>query len=600
MAVQTLLTDSRHPYYTMLDYVKFRLTYAGGRQFIDKYLERFDTRESKSDFQRRKRLSHNPGFAAQALDEIIAGITQRMPEITRSGGTDSYNRAVQGYEGGVDLKNSSMDSFLSQNVLPEMLSMGRVGVYVDMPKFNPLSTVAEFAVQPHPYLYYYRAQDILNWQQQFDPQSNEVLTTAVLLQETRWITNEVGLPTEQQTVFRLVYKVPGGVVVKFMEQFSDPASGGSTQERVIEEFFLQGAKRIPFVMYDIGKSLLTDAADYQIGLLNLASADLSYAINSNFPFYVEGYDPKTAALNQKSGPSSGFDADGNETGSDVSETTNAAQELVVGTMHGRLYPFDAPAPAFIHPSSEPLRISMDKQEAMKGDIRRLLNLALASVTPSRNSTESKKLDQSSGLESGLSAIGVELEGGEREIALIWADYEHQDLTKKLTIAYPDNYSLKTDDERIAEATALAGVQGAAPSKTFQKEVAKRIVKSVLDGKVNTDTINKIAKEVDAADYVTGDFLAIASDFELGIVDPETAAEARGYDPKKVEKAQKARVQRMADTAIAQSSAGAGGVAQAAARGGEGGGDPKGEKTVSQNADTNPDGGKAVRGKANGT
>ena len=597
MNAQTLVTDSRHPYYTMLDYVKFRLTYAGGRQFVEKYLERFDSRESKADFQRRLRMTHNPGFAAQALDEIIAGITQRMPEITRSGGTDSYNRAVQGYEGGVDLKNSSMDSFLSQDVLPEMLSMGRVGVYVDMPKFNPLSTVAEFAVQPHPYLYYYRAQDILNWQQQFDPRANEVLTTAVLLRETRWIMNDAGLPTEQQEIFRLVFKVEGGVVVRFMEQFSDPnIGGGAKQERVIEEFFLVNAKRIPFVMYDIGKSLLTDAADYQIGLLNLASADLCYAINSNFPFYVEGYDPKTAALNQKSGPNTSFDANGNETAVDTGEATGSASpEIVVGTMHGRLYPFDAPPPAFIHPSSEPLRISMEKQEAMKGDIRRLLNLALASVTPSRNSTESKKIDQSAGLESGLSAIGVELEGGEREIALIWADYEKTDLTKKLTISYPDNYSLKTDEERIAEATALAVVQGAAPSKTYQKEIAKRIVKSVLDGKVNTDTINRINREIDAAKYVTGDFKAIASDFEIGIVDPETAAEARGYDPKLVEKAQAARVQRMADTAIAQTPGGGSG--QAAARGGEGGGNPKDEKTTSQNADTNPNGGKKVRGDA---
>ena len=590
---QSLITNSRHPFYTLCDYEKFRLTYKGGREFIDRYLEMFNTREDKNEFERRKKLTHNPRFAGQSLDEMIGGITQRMPEIIRSGVTDSYTKSVGGFDGGVDLQNHTMDSFVANQVLPELMIMGRTGVYIDMPQFNPYSTLADFSRTPHPYLYPYNAYDILNWRYGYDDKSQEIMLQAILLRERHWIVNEAGLPEKEVERFRLCQRTPTGVLVRFFEQ--EMVQRGGLTEKEVARFELPLTK-IPFKMYDIGRSLLTDAADIQIGLLNLASADLNYAINANFPFYVEGYDPKTQNIHGKAGPTTSFDDEGNELeGSTASG--DKTPTIGIGTMHGRLYPYEAPPPAFIHPSPEPLRVSMEKQEQMKEDIRRLLNLNVANVAASRASAESKKVDQSSGLEAGLAFIGLELEGGEQFIAQMWGEYEGKDVTKSLTIAYPTSYSLKTDDQRIEEAKKLGEVQGAAPSRTYQKEVAKLQVKSVLDGKVNTNTITKINKEIDAAKYATGDWQAIKSDYELGIVDAKTAAEARGYDPELVEVAQKERIERMAQTAIAQSEGGGSGAAgQAAARGGEGGGNPKDEKTVSQDADKNPKGGKAVRGK----
>lgn len=596
MSQEPLITNSRHPCYHLIDYRKFRLVQKGGREFIEEYLERYDTRESAKDFLRRKRLSHNPGYAAQALAEIFSGIVQRMPEITRSGGTDSYNRAIGGLDGGVDLENNDMNTFIAQKVLPELGSMGKMGVYVDMPAFNPYSTLAEFQTQPHPYLYFYQACDILNWQNFC--WDNEIRLRSILLREKHWELNAAGLPQQEKELFRLCRLVKDGVIVQFYEQYTEDRTR-IVKERVIKEFFLEGLTRIPFVFYDIGRSLYNDSADIQVGLLNLASADLSYAINSNFPFYVEGYDSKTANTFGKDGPQTKLDEDGEEL-EKTGASADASPEIVVGTMHGRLYPFEAPPPAFIHPSPEPLRVSMEKQEQMKTDIRRLLNLAVANVSASRQSADAKAEDKSGGLESGLAAIGIELQGAEREIALIWSQYEKTDITKKLVVAYPTTYSLKTDDQRIAEAKALGEIQGAAPSKTFQKEVAKLAARAVLNGKISKDNWQKIEKEIDAAKYVTGDWQSIKSDFELGIVDPETAAEARGYDPALVEKAQEARVKRMAETAIAQSVGGGSGAAgQSAARGGEGGGNAKDEKTTSQDSDNNPNGGKAVRGKADG-
>ena len=48
---------------------------------------------------------------------------------------------------------------------------------------------------------------------------------------------------------------------------------------------------IPFVLMELDTSLMTDIADYQISLLNLASSDVNYALKSNFPFYVAQFNP---------------------------------------------------------------------------------------------------------------------------------------------------------------------------------------------------------------------------------------------------------------------------------------------------------------------
>ena len=64
---------------------------------------------------------------------------------------------------------------------------------------------------------------------------------------------------------------------------------------------------------------------------------------------------------------------------------------------------------------------------------------------------------SGGLEAGLSYIGLVLESAERKIAEFWAAYEDRVVARRkvATIKYPDRYSLKTDKDRIDEATSLS-------------------------------------------------------------------------------------------------------------------------------------------------
>ena len=50
--------------------------------------------------------------------------------------------------------------------------------------------------------------------------------------------------------------------------------------------------RIPFVLLDIGDSMIKDVVNHQIALLNLGSSDVNYALKSNFPFYIEQKDQR--------------------------------------------------------------------------------------------------------------------------------------------------------------------------------------------------------------------------------------------------------------------------------------------------------------------
>ena len=72
----------------------------------------------------------------------------------------------------------------------------------------------------------------------------------------------------------------------------------------------------------------------------------------------------------------------------------------------------------------------------------------------------------SGLEAGLSYIGLVLEGAERRIADYWAAYEEKNPAKRQlpVIEYPDRYSLKTDDDRIEEAGKLSKLMGEVPGR----------------------------------------------------------------------------------------------------------------------------------------
>lgn len=555
------VSEITHPDYDAMYYLweKFRLTFEGGDDFINKYLQTFSTRELAEDFYIRKMITYCPAHAKSAIIDIKNAIFQRMVDVIRLGGPKTYNECVLGEYGGVDRIGHDMNTFIGSLLLPELLVAKRVGIYVDKPEVGDNATKLD-TNNLRPYLYHYHAEAIRSWA--FDAQNN---LQCVLLQDVNAITDEdSGLVTGYEDSYRLLKLIQGGVLVTFYDK--DSKETGSK---------LLKLKKIPFVMIEISQSLLHDVANYQIALLNLGSSDMNYAVRSNFPFYTEQF----AAIADISALGSGS-GDGTE---DKKITTGVAQ--------GRRYPKGLERPAFIHPSPEPLKVSMEKQDQLERDIRKLVNLAVKNLDPRQSGVSQAK--DSEGLEAGLSYIGAELQSAERLIAEIWSNYEGSSVSIK--IQYPNNYSLKTDEDRRKEADELNKLAPTIPSKTYQKSVAKQIAMLTIGTRVAESDLQKIYGEIDSSEVLVTDPEIIKSDHEAGFVGTELASKLRGYPPGEVEKAAKDHAERAARILKAQTM-GEGSNARGVP---DVGNDPDSadeEKETSQNADKNPDaGGKMTKG-----
>ena len=87
-------------------------------------------------------------------------------------------------------------------------------------------------------------------------------------------------------------------------------------------------------------------------------------------------------------------------------TDAGIEDVKTGISQGRRYPKGMDAPSFIHPSAEPLNASMAKQNQLKQDIRKLVNLSLRNLERPAGSQSADESDEK-GLEAGLSYIGLE-------------------------------------------------------------------------------------------------------------------------------------------------------------------------------------------------
>jgi hypothetical protein len=560
------LTATRHPEYLEdeMYWYDWRDTYNGGQRFVTRNLKTFSNRETEEDFATRKFFTPIPSYAKAAVNDVRNSIFQRLRDVTRRGGSENYMRAVAGEISGVDNKGASMQSFLGIDVLTELLVMGRVGVYVDMPVLAGLRTMADEG-NARPYTYMYAVEDILSWSVAKPEEPGDF--TAILLRD-RGINYNQGfahgayLPSGGYTRYRFIWVDPIDLKVKMrlMDEDDNPLNLYGDPVSTVEEGIISlDLDRIPFTMLSIGGSLLKDVYKHQVALLNLGSSDVSYALKANFPFYVEQRDMRNTGAHLKQH----VDDDGTTTTSDNSEV---GQDARTGVSHGRTYDMKANEPSFIHPSPEPLMASIKLQEKLEDDIRKLVNLAVQNKIGQRAiSAEAMKLSDQ-GLEAGLSYIGLILEGAERRIAEHWAAYENRNVDQRdiATIKYPDRYSLKNDEDRVKEATELAELIYTVPGTTAKKELAKGIVNALLSGKVNVETIDKIYGEIDEAEYTTSDPDMIIRSQEAGLCGEQVASVALGFSEDEYLVARADHLARA--KAIAEAQAGAKAEAGMAARG----------------------------------
>jgi len=541
IASGTKIAALRHPHYTeMVDrWTKWRLTYEAGDAFIEAYLKKFSKRESDPEFNERKDVSYDAAFAKDAVNEVKDSIFQRIADVTREGGVQSFLDAVLGLNSGIDLKGSTMNSFVGRNILPELLALGRVGVFVDMPQLRRPTLGQKGDI--HPYIYHYKTEDILNWVVTNESDSAEFQT--LLLRDYAMGRDEsTGLPSETEERYRYLWRGECCVYCQFFDEHSKPINRYGEEGIDVQVAQLPS---IPFTLFTIFESLMTDISNYQITLMNLASADVSYLLRANFPFYVEQFDPKSENFYQRRAAiASSTDDDGVtivQQGTAEDAETSKNQEIAAGPSSGRRFPKGLDPPAFIHPSSEPVKASMAKQDELKRDIKALTKLAVSSMMPKMASAESKGYDERS-LEAGLSAIGLELEQGERNVARFWTMYEDAKGTVP-TIRYPTKYSLRTDNDRRDEADELRKSMKNSPSITYQREALKQIVNIDIAHKVPMEKLKAIETEIDAAEVIFSDPDVLRDDVEMGLIDPESASLAKNYPKGVVEKAKVAHAER---------------------------------------------------------
>jgi hypothetical protein len=585
---QTLsLIDSRHPGYLsgMTDWRKWRLTYEGGDGFRDSYLERFSTREDQEDYGVRKAITPVPAFAKAAINDIRNAIYQRLRDVVRKGGSEVYQAAVNGSNLGVDHRGSTMNAFLGVKVLTELLVMGRVGVFVDHPLIPAGATLANVS-RPSPYLYKYDIEDILSWTCSKPEAPSEF--QAILLRDTvMQYDQSTMLPSLSVERYRYMWIEGGRVHLQFYNLKKEEVDGAGLPGGPMQ----LELDRIPFVLLDIGGSLIKDVCQQQIALLNLGSSDVNYALRSNFPFYIEQKDLRATGAHLKHAAA--------EDGTSTSGGQGAADaSITVGATHGRTYDKGMNPPAFINPSAEPLRASLELQDRLKRDIRELVNLAVSSLAV-RVSAESKAMDNQ-GLEAGLSYIGLLLESAERQIAEFWAAYEERSLSKRevATIKYPERYSLKSDADRIKEAQDLEKLMAKVPGRRVKRELAKGIVQTLLGGKISMDDLAAINREIDNAHYTTSDPQTIIQAAQAGLVGEKTSSVALGFDDDEYLEARKDHAERVKRIAEAQgmekggSDPAARGIADLSADPNAG----KEEKAASRNTDLQDTTAQRVRGK----
>jgi hypothetical protein len=540
---------SVHPSYSKWagDWEKWRLAYEGGSDFIDKYLERLSDRETDTDFNARKLITYCPRFAGSAVDDVKNAIFQRMVDVKRIEGPASYQNAIAGLGWGVDLLGNTMGSFVGTEIIAELLTMTKVGVLVDMPQQDELGVTQADKENKHPFLSAYPIEDIINWS--MDPDGFNVL----LLKETEEVTDDLGLPESLVVRYRYMKRIPEGVFVRFYDE-----QGETLSEQIL------GVPKIPFTVFELPLSLMSQTAQYQIALMNIESSDVAFAGKSNYPFYYEYYDPKSEPTYLKHAAEPG------NTGT-ADEAIAKEKEVRTGPGQGRRIPKGFDKPGYINPDPDTLRVSMEKGEQLKQDIRLLINLNLSAMNPQRQAAETKAFTESRSLEAGLSHIGLVLEKGEAEIAKFWAEFEGTETPAE--IAYPRSYNLLTEAQRLSHAKNYVELSDKIPSDSFRREMNKKLVSILLSGDVTAKDYEKILKEVDETDVLNSDPDVILRATELGLCDDVTASNGLGFDGATVvPQAREDRAKRIALTQKAQEK-------DAAARGidPQAGDDPKDEK-----------------------
>jgi hypothetical protein len=508
---------------------EYRLAFEGGEDFMREYLLR-PSDETDSEFTDRKRNTPIPAVAKEAVKDVQRAITQRLADVTRSGGSKHYQAAVAGEGSGIDREGQAMDMFIGQDVLEELLVMGRVGVFVDnVPPDGP--TLADGPAKP--YAYVYRVEDILNWRT-MRPEQEGTYSMVLLRDREVTFSQAFGLkfPNKLEERFRLVWIGADGFMrYRFLDKGLNQISPEVINPQLIVED--DGAIRtqlreIPFVMPKLRTSLLTDVVGYQRLLMNIASNEGMFGINMNSPMLTIQRDTRADGQNWKK-PVGGSE----EPGGQRSRTNTERQGIRSGWVRGRYYGLEEAQPAWINMPVESINASSEYRMKLADEVRQLVNVAVQNQTGTRSESRETREISAQGLESGLFFIAMKLQDVERKVARYFATYEGE--RKAAVVTYPKRFNLKTQQERIKDAAEFKKIIDDLPTQELKKEGIKRIVLDLFTGTVSSETMNRMMRAIETHPYIGG-FDNVMALIEAGLLTRELAGGSQDLDPEEVKKA----------------------------------------------------------------
>lgn len=495
----------------------WRDCYRGGDTFLRRYLQRIEDKETHTEFERRKSLTPVPTYAKREINKVRNALFQRFGDIVRREGTAATRAIIDGQNRGVDNRGSSMNAFSGKVILPDLLVMSAFGVLVDAPRV-PGETLADVPQDFRPYLNGYCVEQINKLIPQDPGKPGD--WKAVLLTDVSYSLDMFnGTRTETQT-YRYFYIDPDTGLVNVQQL----ASNGEPTEPVIVTDLVE----IPFVLYDIGGSLIQDVWRHQAALLNLVSSDTNYAHDANFPFLTR----QTHDMNAE-------------------HLDGAESEVKVGGRKGMKYGKSLERPQFIAPPADPLRLSIELRKTLKEEVKELVLGALSDM------------GEDGTIDSGLAFIGECMESAEQRVWQHWATFEQRNPSRRrpILVSYPEVWGLKSDEQRIKDCEAFLGLMFKVPGRKIKKEIAKLGADQLLRGKVKTNVLDSIKEEIDDAPYCTSDPDIVIPAKKEGLMSGETGSLALGGTEDEWEKSQRDQAERAAQIVKAQADAG-----QGAARG----------------------------------
>lgn len=529
----TRITEFRHPEWNANHdlWVKWRMVYEGGQEFIDTFLQRYSKREQDSDFRDRKAITYNPNHAASLINMVRNALAAKLPEVQRTG-DELY---IQAMAEDVDTFNSSMSAFVTTEIVPLLLAQGKRFISVDAPSVAS-ETLADDE-ENKPYIYAINAEDVLSWTYA----DTRTFDAILIRQVVDTIDDESQLVDGTALQFRYMKMLREGDTFKFKgEEGEVILTGPGVLVRVfgeddkkkmqdVHDPVVLDLQQIPVVELRLVDSLLKDIGEMQCTLLNLTSSDVSTLHKGNFSIFVQQYDAVEQGIKPHGSKRDADDFDEEVDDDDmIREDDDDITEA--GVSKGIAYASGLDKPGFIAPPVENTKLSMEKQNEIARTMRQMLDLSLVSLSTSavEQSGKSKEADKV-GEEEGLAYLASVLETGERQTANVYHDFIKSKET--INVAYPKGFSLKTPEERQAEVDALRQRRTAVRSETAAKLIDKRIAKLQLEESATPEELAKVMQEIDAQPFIDDDAQraeAIRADVDGNLLSHARGSELRGH------------------------------------------------------------------------